>query len=80
MENFELEKRLVQDTQYIEWLYHFTDTHPNFIDDQWDYKTSDHILEDDYKKVKLLVDELKSLGMPRDEILKTIKDIYDQTK
>ncbi len=49
-------KELVAKTDYIEWLYDFTDAHPDFADNQWLYENPKRISDDDYEKVKLLTD------------------------
>ena len=49
-------KELVSNVDYIEWLYTFTDSHPDFRDNQWVYENPKRISDDDYEKVKLLTD------------------------
>lgn len=47
-------KELISNTNYMDWLYNFTESHPSFIDNQWDYGVTEGVSCDDCEKVKLL--------------------------
>lgn len=53
--SLENQKRLVESTDYFDWLYEFTKKHQKFTDTDWLYD-SDSICESDYSQVELLTD------------------------
>lgn len=54
-ENFENQKRLIESTEYFDWLYEFTKKYPKFTDTDWLYDR-ESISESDYRQVELLTD------------------------
>lgn len=61
-ESLENQKRLIQSTEYVDWLYEFTKRHRQFSDIDWLYDRVS-ISEDDYSQVKLLTDFFTGLDL-----------------
>lgn len=47
LKSFEIEKKLISNTEYFEWLYEFSKTYPNFEDATWYYHGSTCLTEQD---------------------------------
>lgn len=60
-ERLEMRKRLICNTEYIDWLYEFTDKHPAFTDDAWQYNRQS-ISDEDYNKVCMLADFYQAIS------------------
>lgn len=56
VEGIENQKRLVSNTEYMEWLYVFTNSHPKFSDTDWLYEKDSSMSDKDYEQVEHLTD------------------------
>lgn len=53
-ENVEKIGQFVNDYQYIDWLYNFTEKYTCFADNRWNYEAVRTISDEDYEKVNAL--------------------------
>lgn len=62
-ENVDRIRQFVENYQYIEWLYNFTETYPCFADNRWNYERQRTISDEDYEKVNALPWFFKAVRM-----------------
>jgi len=78
VEEAKRQKEMISNTDYIEWLYNFTDAHPSFTSIQWDYQRPANIFDDDYEKVGLLTDFFVGIENYCDEnMIAALGDVHD---